>query len=244
MSTFVHAKIACVACAHTYDGDVAESLHVSTRPDLRDDILAGRFHRFACPACGAFTVIEKLLAYTDFDRHHWFTVVGAVELPFLSEWRAFAREAFQKTMLERSPALVRDQIAPEMRQRLVFGLASLREKLLAFDAGLDDRVLELLKLEVLRERGVTPDWRLACHLVATSPDTLEIELAAPSADDTRAEPVVEQVTLARSDYECLEAKRGELAQRWPELWDDLAVDWRALFVPVSAAATADAGGAI
>lgn len=242
MSTFIHAKVACSACEHVYDGDIAESLHISTRPDIRADILAGRFHRFECPACGAWTTIEKLLAYTDFERQHWFTVVPTVELPFLSQWREFAATSFRLTMLERCPSLVRDEMAPRMRRRLIFGLASLRDKLIALDAGLDDRVLEILKLELLRERGVRPDLRLACHLVAVSSDALDLELAQPGAPPA-GEPVIERITVARSDYERLAANETELAGRWPELWDDIAVDWRALFVPPPAATAAAAGGA-
>jgi hypothetical protein len=236
MSTFVHAKVACATCAHVHDADVAESLHISTRPDVRADILAGRFHRFRCPACEAWTTIEKLLAYTDFARHHWFTVVPTVELPFLAQWRELAESSFRATMIERSPALVRDEMAPRMLRRLVFGLASLREKLIAFDAGLDDRVLEVLKLELLRERGLFPDVRLACHLTELSPDTLVFELARPGAP-----PVIDQVSIARADYDALAAGAAELAGRWPELWGDIAVDWRALFIAPPAAQAASGG---
>lgn len=242
MSTFIHAKVACAACDHVYDGDVAESLHISTRPDLRDDILAGRFHRFQCPACAAFTTIEKVLSYTDFARHHWFTVVPTVELPFLAEWRALADTSFRTTMIERCPSMVRDEMAPRMRRRLVFGLASLRDKLTGMDAGLDDRVLEVLKLELLRERGVLPDLRVACHLVAVSADTLGFDLARPGSPPG-GEPVIERVAVARGDYERLAAHETDLARRWPELWEDIAVDWRALLVAPPAAPAAAAGSA-
>jgi hypothetical protein len=225
MSTFVHAKVECSACRHVFDADVAESLHISNRPDIRADIVAGRFHRFHCPACAAFTTIEKLLSYTDFSRSHWFTVVPTVELPFLAQWRELADSAFKTNMIERCPDLVREQMAPRMLRRLVFGLASLREKLITFDNGLDDRVLEVLKLELLQERGVVPDARIACHLAGVSPDALDFELARPGAP-----PVFERVTVARTDYDRLSAHAGELAGRWPELWEDIAVDWRTLFL--------------
>jgi hypothetical protein len=225
MSTFVHAKVECSACKHVFDADVAESLHISNRPDLRADILAGRFHRFHCPQCAANTTIEKLLSYTDFSQSHWFTVVPTVELPFLAQWRELANSSFQTLMIERCPDLVREQLAPRMLRRLVFGLASLREKLVAFDNGLDDRVLEVLKLELLSERGLVPDARIACHLSSVSPDALDFELAQPGPP-----PVFERVSLARVDYDRLAANAGELAGRWPELWEDIAVDWRTLFL--------------
>ena len=229
MSFFIHAKVACAACDHVHDADVAESLHISTRPDVREDILAGRFHRFRCPACAAWTTIEKLLAYTDFDRRHWFTVVPVVELPFLAQWRELAISTFQATMLERAPALVREEMAPQMLRRLVFGLASLREKLIAFDHGLDDRVLEVLKLEILRQRDLLPDVRLACHLTELTSDMLAFDLARPGAP-----PVIDRVAIARADYDGLAAGASELAGRWPELWGDIAVDWRTLFIAPAA----------
>lgn len=225
MSSFVHGKVACMACSYVFDADIAESLHVSTRPDLREDIIAGRFHRFSCPSCGAWTTIEKLMAYTDFDRHHWFTVVPTVELPFWTEWREFAESSFRATMIERCAPMVREEMAPRMRKRLVFGLASLRDKLIACDHGLDDRALEVFKLALLREHGVLPDARVACHLTEASKDSLVFDLVQPGSP-----PSIEHLTIDRSDYERLAAGDAELAVRWPELFDGIVVDWRAMFI--------------
>ena len=55
-------------------------------------------------------------------------------------------------MLERCPPIVRSW-APGFTIRTVFGIDRLREKLVAHAAGIDDRVLEAFKLELLRGMG-------------------------------------------------------------------------------------------
>lgn len=240
MSHFSHATIACPACGEPYAADVADSLHVSTRRDLREDILAGRFHRFACPGCGAAATVEKLLAYTDFERWHWLTVVPPAELPAAAEWRRFAQECFQKTMVERCPDLVRRSFAPRMLRRVVFGLASLREKLLCFDAGLDDRLLELLKLDLLRELGLLrpPGTPLHFHLDAAAEDELAFSLGLPGAPPAR-------VAVPRERLDPLAASAAELERRFPALFSDIIVDLRApagLLEPQGHEAAAAVGG--
>lgn len=220
MSTFRDAEIACARCAHRFPAEVADAVHVATRAALREAVLAGDFHRFLCPRCGHHTTIEKLMAYTDFDRHHWFTVVPSAELPFASQWCAFADETFRATMIENCPAWIRDEVAPEMRRRVVFGLASLREKLVAHDAGLDDRALELMKLTVLRRGGRAPRATEHLHLVAVDADRLQLALARPDG--------IARLAVPRSWY--VEAEAA-LEGADPALFDGPVVDYRAELVP-------------
>src|SRR5690606_27679577 len=121
---------------------------VSLRPEVRQAILDGTFHRFVCPSCGRRNTVEKLLAYTDFPRRQWFTVVPRAALTRRSEWLRLAEDSFRATMVEHAAPIVKTW-APDMTRRVIFGLASLREKLVAFEAGLDDRWLELVKLELI-----------------------------------------------------------------------------------------------
>ena len=147
MSTFHPTTLAC-ACGQRFEADVADSLHVSTRADLRDAILRGVFHRFACPACGSAILVEKLFAYTDFDRWHWFTVFPDDHVARAGECVRFAEDSFHGTVEVNAPPLVKSW-APALRrrQRVIFGVLALREKLLVLDAELDDRTLEAVKIE-------------------------------------------------------------------------------------------------
>ncbi len=84
------------------------------------------------------------------------------------------------------------------RVRLVYGLAGLADKLRAWDAGLDDRVVELAKLSLVFELGTTPT---TIHLVSA---TDELVFAVDSADRhamprTQYDEVVASADPARLD---------------------------------------------
>src|SRR5690606_24211282 len=112
----------------------------------------------------------------------------------------------------------------EMTRRLVFGLAPLREKLIAGDAGLDDRVVELLKIQLirdLRDRFSATDY---FHLVAVADTELVFERTHPDG-------LIRMLPIPRGMYDALAGdpelpKMIELA--FP---DGLIVDHRAMLVP-------------
>lgn len=221
VSTFVDALVECGACAHRFPAEIADAVHVSTRRELRDAILAGVFHRFMCPRCGGSTTVEKVFAYTDFDRFHWFVVVPGAALPSVDDWRRFADETFAATMLSHCPPLVRDHWAPRMQRRVVFGLAALREKLIAADAGLDDRALEAMKLGVLLRGGILPSVEEHLHLVGVDAASLwlcharaagTVSFSVPRSWYVEAEAALARADDARSDGLVVDY-RAELVER-------------------------------
>lgn len=228
MSTFEPARVRC-RCGHEQDVELANSLHITRRPDIRQQILDGAFHRFGCPACGQTFQIEKLLAYTDFDNNHWYTVVPDDELPWRGERVAFARQVFDKNVVERAPPMIQE-LAPKLTQRVIFGLASLRDKLICFDAGLDDRLLEALKLQLLRdlELAFTPGTYF--YLVEVTATELVFEYAAPSASETR------RMVVPRDALDELAREQPQIASTLPELWNGIVVDYRVILVPDASAA--------
>lgn len=223
MSAHSSAEVECRACAHRFPAEVVDGAHVSSYPELRDAILAGELHRFMCPRCGHHTVIEKAMAYTDFERHHWFAVAPPDGLRTRETWCEVADEGWWATMVEGCPPIVRDHIAPQMTRRVVFGLASLREKLVAFDAGLDDRALELCKLMVLTRGGQPPDPR--AHLVLTRVDDAALQLTYARPGGSTA------LSVPRTWYVEAEAAR---AQSEAPLFAGLVVDYRAELMPSEA----------
>lgn len=140
MSTFRPRTVDCPACGLPFEVHVLEGLHITRLPAQRRAILDGTFHTFRCPACEAPSVVEVPAIYTDFERQHYL----AVEVE--GDWRQ-ARKRHQRVFDESftlgpPPA---QELGRSLRCRLVYGYRALREKLLCFDHGLDDAVLEALK---------------------------------------------------------------------------------------------------
>ncbi len=222
MSTFVPSTIVCT-CGEHYVVEVANGLHISARPDIRKQILDGTFHRFSCPSCGAITMIDKLLQYTDFPKRQWFTIAPSNGLAWRRRWLEIANESFTATMVNTAPPMV-VQWGNEMTRRLIFGLASLREKLVAFDAELDDRVIELLKIQLIRDLRDTFSATHYFHLVAVRGGQLVFERTHPDG-------LIRSFELARSAYDDLSASaelERSIATAFPE---DLLIDHRAMLAP-------------
>jgi hypothetical protein len=178
VSTFAPARLRCRK-GHQFPVDVAESLHISNRPDLRQQILDGTFHRFTCPQCAAHVGVEKLLAYTDFPRRHWFTVVPPPELFHWRHHAAFAEKTYRLTMVEHAPPIVQGW-SQEFLTRLVFGLDALRETLVILDAGLHDRWVAALKLFLVDELRIVRDPMTIFMVTAVEADgTLVFDYRPP-----------------------------------------------------------------
>lgn len=202
----------------------ADSLHITNLPEVREKIVAGEFHVFGCPSCGARVQLDKLLAYTDFERWQWFTVFpeGA-----LADWQGaveFAESSFHATVEDRSAPLVKTW-SPKLRaqQRAIFGIQALREKLLLIDAGLDDRTIEALKLQILEwyDLRYQPDAHL--WFARVEDDQLVFAWAAASGPSA-APPVL--IGVPRAMYQQLVFDRDGARAMAPVLLDSIAVDFR------------------
>ncbi|MFT5586536.1 MAG: hypothetical protein ACI9VR_004135 [Cognaticolwellia sp.] len=148
MSTFIPRLTACVHCGQSTMRSVCLSLNGPRRPDLVDEILAGRFQRWPCP-CGAVQSVDQAMLYVDFGLGHW-----VVMLPAQGEkgWARHEQEAvasWRQNMVVNAPPMMR-RLSGQSTVRCVFGLAALREKLVAWRAGLNDTWLEVLKIELMR----------------------------------------------------------------------------------------------
>jgi hypothetical protein len=118
MSKPVRRSFTC-ACGQSFDADVFRSVNVTRQPDLKDDILAGRFNRVRCPYCGEETAAEVPFLYHDEDAGRMIWVYPASS--------ADRSEAIREK-IERSRAIV-DSVLPAGEPDLVFGLDDLRRRL-------------------------------------------------------------------------------------------------------------------
>ena len=153
MSTWVHREVPCPGCGATNRTPILKGIHITRLPAVREDIVAGRFQRTTCPHCGFQAQIESTTVYTDFDNGQYI----AVEPPAPKDWRAALaphQAVFDRCFTMGPP--IAEELGRGIRHRLVFGVDALREKVLLWDAGLDDRVLESCKGDWLASEGKGP----------------------------------------------------------------------------------------
>jgi hypothetical protein len=198
---------------------VADSVNVTRAPWVLATLVDGAFHRFSC-SCGHAFVVEKELLYCDFDRRHWVGVFPPGDAARFVECGDLVSDTFREAFFERAPAIVAST-AEGFRVRVVFGLAELREKVLCWLAGLEDHLLELLKLELLQQQPA---------LVARGARGLVLQHVRAGAlvfspiSDGRL-PRETAVTVAESAYR-------DAARSWPEAETRLAELVRTPYVNV------------
>lgn len=144
MAVYYPYEIACNQCGFKFTVQLAKGINVGRSPELKKLIVAGTFHKVVCPNCSTAATVEKEFSYSDFSTNTFIKVKPRAE-------RHLWKEA--SAMLDQSVAGIPEVLANgrDMKLRVVFGMAELREKVLAQEAGIDDRMIELLKVFIVHE---------------------------------------------------------------------------------------------
>jgi len=154
MSTYRFVHVICPGCDIPLPTPVLRSIRARRLVAVREDILAGRHGRLRCPVCGTVIQVETESVYLDTLRRQF---VG-VALPRDAARPAVARARFADAYhqaIEGGPPPAQE-VGLGVVHRVVFGVSGLREKLLLWDAGLDDRSVEAGKLRLIRELALDP----------------------------------------------------------------------------------------
>jgi hypothetical protein len=155
MSLFSPASADCPVCGTTKDFNVVASVNADRRPDLRAAILDGSFQREQCDKCGNAFLSPPIMTYLDVKNGWWILVEPS---DFDEKWADFgqvARDGFDKAYGAQAAAAARE-IGRDLKVRVVFGWAALREKLRCSDLKLSDVDLELLKMSIVRNVPDSP----------------------------------------------------------------------------------------
>lgn len=117
-------------CEHHFTADLPVAVDLGREAGREEEILSGSFLSVRCPRCA--TLLKP-------------------EFPFRLTDRARQLDIYHLPRIERSRYLAgnTDDVPGDVA-RVVIGLAELREKLRIADAGLDDRVVEIVKFHLMR----------------------------------------------------------------------------------------------
>jgi hypothetical protein len=163
MAVFHPNQVVC-KCGYAFEANLARSVNVKRNPAVRETILRGEFHRINCPACRTIFAVECPFYYSDPERRSVFLVLPR------GERLNHTRDGQTLTKQQRECDLLVGDV-PTSQLRVVYGLDELREKVVAQDAELDDRNIELIKLIVLHEHPFllhTPRLQLVLSAVTSS----------------------------------------------------------------------------
>lgn len=174
MSILRSTDVVCPACGAHVSFELVHSVNGDRRPDLRAAILDGTFQLQACTSCGTAFRVDPEFTYLEVGAGAWLAVFPAADR---EDWEARERRAtatLDTAFGAGAPAAAR-ALGQRLRGRVVFGWAALSEKLRAWEAGIPDVDLELLKVLLLRNGHAPSD-----------PIALEARLAGVDTDATGA----------------------------------------------------------
>jgi hypothetical protein len=200
MAVFHPHKVRCT-CGKEFLAPLARSVNAARSPQIREAILKGTFHSFTCPKCSERVTVERPFYYTDLSRHCLYHVRPRGR-----------RHEFKETSrdLDRVAGFFPAATLPDGKPtlRVLFGLDELREKLVAQDAGIDDRLLELLKVLLVYEHPfLTRRARLRLSLESVGKGSLDFAAAYEHS------PERFRVSMPRSVADGLEQRSDEV-HRW------------------------------
>jgi hypothetical protein len=138
-------RIACRRCGREVEAVTIESANVIRHPHFQQ-LLERRLLRMSCPRCGEVHLHFDRFMWTDLPGRLCAIVLDDTERPDWPRLEPEAREAIAAPFSE-GPRVVRE-LGEALTIRLVFGLEELREKVLCRINGLDDRLVEAIKLEL------------------------------------------------------------------------------------------------
>jgi len=155
LDTEVAEVIECPACGTRQTMNVVKSANVARMPDVKRQLLEHEFMRLPCRSCECVLEIERDLLWVDFDQKLMVVCFDPADSGDIAACEADAIEVFRHAAWEHCPPVVR-QLGTEISLRVVFGYDELREKVLCWEHGLDDKILEYLKLSMLVAH---PEWQ-------------------------------------------------------------------------------------
>ncbi|HEY6434612.1 MAG TPA: CpXC domain-containing protein [Acetobacteraceae bacterium] len=225
MSIFLTVTASCAKCGAETEVDLAASVNADRRPDLREEILDGRFQATKCRECAELLRLPAHLTYIDIRRQQWILVQSTDEI---EQWRTHetdARAIFEQNFGAGVPKFLRE-MSEGITPRLVFGWPALREKLVAADLALDDAILEMLKISIMRDvRG------------APIADEAELRLISGEADrlrfcwlDSRTEQFLVNLEVPRGAYDDIVREAEGWASLRADFTGKLFVDVKRLLV--------------
>lgn len=225
MSLFHSAEVSCDSCGHTQAIQWAGSVNADRRPDLRAAILDGTFQAVECENCGASLRVPPQLSYMDMGRREWILVEDYDGLAQWQEREVNAQKVFDDLFGPGAPKAAQG-LAEGVKVRLVFGWPALREKLRLTELGLDDELVELTKLAVIRGAQEVPlSGRQTLRVVDADGEEIEVDVI-----DDETEVTVATARLPRGLYTDVE---GNLPA-WQALRDQWAgapfIDTARLFI--------------
>lgn len=150
--------ITCPKCGQPFDVELYDSINAQLSPELAEKLYTNEYHSLfdtCCPKCGYEATLQYPVLFNDMDA----SVMVQFNPDYEHEMRNlmdFAREVDHiNADMEKHASF---SLTKECRFRFVSNFNDFREKAIIFRDGYDDRLIEIVKLILLMNIGLSnPD---------------------------------------------------------------------------------------
>lgn len=164
MSLNTQQSIKCPACGLLQDMTVWDSITVKDSPDLKKDLLGGKINIFKCSSCSHSGLVPTPMLYHDEEKK--------LMISFSPCNDENLKARLHENICETSKMSGELETYEEYNLRFVSEYNSLLEKILIFDANLNDKAIEVIKLLILSQEPDKQDQRM-CVFGKKEGDNLE-----------------------------------------------------------------------
>lgn len=143
MSKHYTEQIKCPKCGNEAEFMVWQSINTTLDPEMKIKVRNGEAFKHKCQCCGNETMVYYTTLYHQMEDH----VMIQLNLgENIEESIEFMKGIFRNDKGEEVDLDIK--LDDDYRSRVVTDVNSFREKLMILDAGLDDHVIELMKLSM------------------------------------------------------------------------------------------------
>lgn len=139
MSRKTTVEVICPACSRRHNVSIWQSINTTLDPEMKQAVRDRSAFLFTCPDCGKQTYLSYSFLYHQMEDRI---------LIYLADNEEDAEDMY-KMLTDKDTFGTESFINQEYLIRIVISENQFREKLFIFDAGLDDRIIELYKVLVL-----------------------------------------------------------------------------------------------
>jgi len=165
MSKTENTIIKCPECGFKFEAQYWVSINTSIDPSVKEELIVGDLFVVKCPNCKKENFFIYPTLYHDMD--------GKMMIYFVTsdEEAMKAKKTLEESILKSSTNKLLALASADYQYRIVYSPSELREKAMILDCGLDDRVVELLKVVYSRQIArKTPKFKVAKILFNSRPD--------------------------------------------------------------------------
>lgn len=156
-------EIKCPDCGTIGEFVVWESLNTMLNPEEKPKLMSGELFEYVCPKCGSKNCVDYGMLYHQMEDNFMIEYCQNAEKV---EETIETIDKITRGGLGGLPAM-----SDDYKYRIVFSHNQLKEKIYIFDQGLDDRVIEVMKLFMM------------AHLSESNPELKIEEMLLDIIDD-------------------------------------------------------------